>query len=190
MGRTLVVEAYGRTRSGRIIARFLSHYHDKVTEGWINHVYPVNKGQMKRVDNQREWPGGLKVRSKGMIDVSIHEPGLVKPTGPHNIAKFETSQMVKRRGCSLNKKTTWGLLTWCHYVFRQGRLQKAELVRGCTVIICTVIICEKPYTSKTCGACGTIHEKLATRPSTALTQAARMLRTGMRTERATSSRAT
>jgi len=24
-------------------------YHDKVTKGWINYVYPVNKGNMTRV---------------------------------------------------------------------------------------------------------------------------------------------
>ena len=31
-------------------------YHDKVTEGWMNHVYPADVGNMKRVDSQREWP--------------------------------------------------------------------------------------------------------------------------------------
>jgi len=55
-------------------------YHDKVTEGWTNHVYPVNKGNMKR------WPRGLKVRNKGMIHVSVYEPRLVKPIEPRNIA--------------------------------------------------------------------------------------------------------
>jgi len=61
-------------------------YHDKVTEGWINHMYPINKGNMKRVDNQRELSRGLKIRSKGMIHVSVYEPRQVKPIGPHNIA--------------------------------------------------------------------------------------------------------
>ena len=45
--------------------------------------------------------------------------------------------------------------TWHHYVFRQLLLQKAELVRGCRVIIF-----EEPYTSGTCVANGNIHEKL------------------------------
>jgi len=36
--------------------------HDKLTEGWINHVFPVNKGNMERVDNQ-QWPRGLHVRT-------------------------------------------------------------------------------------------------------------------------------
>jgi len=50
--------------------------------------------------------------------------------------------MVKHRGRRLNKKTTRRLLTWRHYVFRQLLLRKAELMRGCTVIIS-----EEPYTS-------------------------------------------
>ena len=45
------------------------------------------------------------------------------------LPKFETSQMAKRRGRRLNMKTTRGLLTWRHYVFRLRLLQKAELVR-------------------------------------------------------------
>ena len=59
-------------------------YHDKVTESWINHVYPVNKGNMKRVDNQ--WARGFKVRSKGMIHVSVYDSRLVIPIEPRNIA--------------------------------------------------------------------------------------------------------
>jgi len=70
--------------------------------------------------------------------------------------KFDTSQMVKRRGRRLHKKTTRGLLTWDHFKFRLRLIQKAELVRGYTVVIC-----DEPYTFKTCGACGNIHKKLA-----------------------------
>jgi len=129
-------------------------YHDKATEAWINHVYPVNKGNMKRVDNQREWPRGLKVRSKGMVQLSVYELRLVKPIGPQNIAtKIKTALPPRSR---LQEKTTRGLLTWGHFKFRQRLQQKAELVRGCTVVIC-----DEPYTSKTCGACGNIHKKLS-----------------------------
>jgi len=45
--------------------------------------------------------------------------------------------------------------TWCHYVFRQRLLPKAELVRGCRVIIF-----EEPYTSGTCDAYGNVHDRL------------------------------
>ena len=56
----------------------------------------------------------------------------------------------------LNKKTTRRLLTWRHYVFLQRLMQKAELLHRCTVVIC-----DEPYTPKTCGACGNIHNKLS-----------------------------
>jgi len=45
--------------------------------------------------------------------------------------------------------------TWRHYVFQQRQQQKAELVRGYTVIIF-----DESYTPVTCGAYGNIHEKL------------------------------
>jgi len=55
------------------VADWVKPYHDKVTEGWINHVYPVKKENMKMVDSQRERPRGLKVRSKGLINVSVYD---------------------------------------------------------------------------------------------------------------------
>jgi len=72
------------------------------------------------------------------------------------LPKFDTSQMVKRRGRRLNKKTTRGLLTWGHFKFRQRLLQMAELLRRCTVVIC-----DESYTSTTCDAYGNIHKNMS-----------------------------
>jgi len=47
------------------------------------------------------------------------------------------------------------MLTWAHYRFRHRLLQKAELHPWCQIIVC-----DEAYTSKTCGACGTLNQKL------------------------------
>ncbi len=71
------------------------------------------------------------------------------------IPTFETQQMVRRRNRKLRSKTARGMCTWSHYRFRQRLKEKAELFPWCTVIEC-----DEAYTSKTCGACGKLHQKL------------------------------
>ena len=66
------------------------------------------------------------------------------------------SRMV--RGRRLRKQTKRGMLNWSHYKFHQRLQRNAELAAGCTVIVC-----DEPYTSKTCGACGHIHNNLGGR---------------------------
>jgi putative transposase len=68
---------------------------------------------------------------------------------------FETSNMVKRGMRKLHKKTARAMLTWSHYRFRQRLLSKSREYPWCKVILT-----EEPYTSKTCGECGTINTKL------------------------------
>ncbi len=43
---------------------------------------------------------------------------------------------------------------WSHYAFRQILLNKAELFPRCIVIVCNEV-----YISKTCGQCGSLHNK-------------------------------
>jgi len=66
--------------------------------------------------------------------------------------------MAKKKDRFIRKKTVRGMYNWWHYIFRQRLLVKAELVPGCTIIEC-----DEPYTSKTCGACGSIHKNLGGR---------------------------
>lgn len=72
------------------------------------------------------------------------------------LPKFETQRMVSRRfGRRIRSKTARAMLTWSHYRFQQRLLQKTrEFTR------CNVIICDEAYTSKTCGSCGCLHDKL------------------------------
>jgi putative transposase len=75
------------------------------------------------------------------------------------LPKFEVSRLVmkvqngKRR--KIDKKTTRSLLSWNHYKFRMRLLSKIREYPWCKVELCN-----ESYTSKTCGQCGFIHEKL------------------------------
>jgi putative transposase len=71
------------------------------------------------------------------------------------IPKFESSQMTKRTARKLNSKTARSLLTWSHYKFREMLITKAELYPWVKVVVC-----DEAFTSKTCGQCGHIHDKL------------------------------
>lgn len=61
----------------------------------------------------------------------------------------------KRKGRVINSKTARAMLTWSHFTFRQRLLSKAREYPNTKVVIC-----DEDYTSKTCGKCGNIHEKL------------------------------
>lgn len=69
---------------------------------------------------------------------------------------FETSRMV-RKGYRrrLASKTARAMCTLSHYRFRERLLAKAREYPDCRVVLT-----EEPYTSKTCGACGWLHQKL------------------------------
>jgi putative transposase len=73
------------------------------------------------------------------------------------LPKFESSQMVKGKGLGrkLHSKTARAMLTLSHFRFRQRVLQKSRSYPSCTVAIV-----DEPYTSKTCGACGHLHQTL------------------------------
>ena len=106
-------------------------------------------------------------RRKAILRTNKHIRGLVDELHYHVIQwlvdtykvilipKFGVAQMVQGR---LNKTTKNHMLTWRHYVFRRRLKEKAALVPGCTVIECI-----EPYTSKTCGQCAHLHQKLGGR---------------------------
>ncbi len=71
---------------------------------------------------------------------------------------FDTSQMVvktkKNKKRRINNKSVRQMLTLSHYRFEQ-HLTQAALKKGVIVVLCN-----ESYTSKTCGNCGHIHQKL------------------------------
>ena len=71
------------------------------------------------------------------------------------LPKFETSEMVTRAQRRIGSRTARQMLTWGHYRFQQRLVNKTREYRSCQVIIC-----DEAYTSKTCGACGNLHDHL------------------------------
>jgi putative transposase len=71
------------------------------------------------------------------------------------LPEFETSRMVQRAQSKIGSKTARAMLRWSHYRFRQRLLFKAQEYPWCTVDVVT-----EEFTSKTCGACGFLHQKL------------------------------
>lgn len=71
------------------------------------------------------------------------------------IPTFESSKMVRRGKRKINTMTARNMLTWSHYGFRELLKTKAELYPWVNVVEC-----EEPYTSKTCGCCGELNNKL------------------------------
>ncbi|RHZ87103.1 hypothetical protein Glove_40g13 [Diversispora epigaea] len=67
------------------------------------------------------------------------------------IIEFRTQGMIRR----IRSKTARAMCTWSHYRFRQHLINKAREHPWCQIVVCT-----EEYTSKTCGSCGYIHEKL------------------------------
>ena len=69
---------------------------------------------------------------------------------------FESPNMVIKGQRKINSKTATTMLTSCaHYRFRQRLLNKRREYNPCHIVLT-----EEPYTSKTCGRCGWLHQKL------------------------------
>jgi putative transposase len=88
------------------------------------------------------------------------------------LPKFETQQMAKKNKTQvgvneddkpimrcqrkINSKAVRGMMTWSHYRFRMRLIEKAKERNGA----CLIFLVNEAYTSKTCGKCGHIHQKL------------------------------
>ena len=64
-------------------------------------------------------------------------------------------QRVLEKVGKFHTKTVRGMLCWSHYKSKQHLIAKNKLFSDCNVIEC-----DESYTSKTCGYCGTINDKL------------------------------
>ena len=71
------------------------------------------------------------------------------------LPSFETKRMVARSRRKIRSKTARAMMTWAHYQFKQRLLFKRQEYPWCKVVIC-----DEAYTSKTCGRCGALHQKL------------------------------
>ena len=71
------------------------------------------------------------------------------------LPKFETQGMVQKANRRISSKTARAMCTWSHYRFRCHLLQKARCRPSVQVRLVT-----EEFTSKTCGNCGQLHEKL------------------------------
>jgi putative transposase len=71
------------------------------------------------------------------------------------IPKFEVSNMVRKKKRRIGSKTTRFMYTWAHYRFRQRLISKAREYPQCHVIVT-----QEPYTTKTCGCCGSLNHHI------------------------------
>lgn len=82
------------------------------------------------------------------------------------LPKFETQSMCQKtqfvaedgtrhKTRKINGKVARAMYTWSHYRFQQRLLHKIREYPQCRVVIC-----DEDFTSKTCGHCGFVHEKL------------------------------
>ena len=84
------------------------------------------------------------------------------------LPKFETQRMCQKTQLAqvaadgtrhktrkINGKVARAMYTWSHYRFQQRLLHKIREYPQCRVVIC-----DEDFTSKTCGRCGFVHEKL------------------------------
>lgn len=139
----------------RIVKKQLSVLGAKIDH--LNRVKETKNGRTKKNINQRQTL--LRTKIKNIVD-NLHwqtASFLVKNFETIIIPKFESKKMSKRAERKINKLTVRGLLTLSHYKFRMKLMDKAKEYKR------NVLVCTEEYTSKTCGICGKINEKLGSK---------------------------
>lgn len=141
---------WGKGDIGRIYR--LCHSLDKLQSKWSQaNVRHKQRYNMKRA--------GTKIRKKirNLVD-ELHKKmvkWLVENFRVVLLPEFETQQMVKRLNRKIGSKTARAMLTWSHYRFKMRLLNKTREYPWCKILIV-----DENYTSKTCGCCGYLHQKL------------------------------
>lgn len=130
----------------------LCHAYDKLQSKWSQKdVRHRQRYRMKRA--------GLRIQYKirNLIG-DVHKKMVNWLCCNYNVIllpSFETSQMLRKGQRRIRSKAARAMATWAHYRFKQRLLHKAREFPWCTPIIC-----DEHYTSKTCGRCGHINNKL------------------------------
>jgi len=141
---------WGESDMGRIGR--LCHAHDDLQKRWSQPEVRHHQRYRMKVAARR-----IRLKIRNLVD-ELHKhlaKWLCENYRCVLIPEFQTSQMVRKGQRKLRSKTARAMLTWAHYRFRQRLLSKAREYPWCQVIVT-----QEPYTSKTCGACGWIHNKL------------------------------
>jgi putative transposase len=130
----------------------LCHAHDDLQSRWsqeaVRHKrrYRFKKAAMR-----------IQFKIRNLID-DIHKKMVHWLCANYRVVllpSFETSQMLRKGQRRINSKTARAMETWSHYRFKQRLLHKAREFPWCKVIVC-----DEHHTSKTCGNCGFMHDKL------------------------------
>jgi putative transposase len=141
---------WGKQDIGRIYR--LCHTIDKLQSAWsqknVRHDrrYKLKKAAMR-----------ARLRVRNLVD-EMHKKLAKWLCENHKVIllpSFETSGMIRRGQRKISSKTVRAMVTWSHFRFRQRMLHKVRAYDGRNLIIC-----DEAYTSKTCGQCGVLHEKL------------------------------
>jgi len=140
---------WGKYNMGRIYR--LCHYYDQLQSKRAKTEKHRNKTRMYRA--------GLRMQKKirNLVD-DLHRKcakWLCENFRVVLLPVFETSKMIRRGQRRLRSKTARAMTTWAHYRFRQHLLHKAREHPWCKVVLVT-----EEYTSKTCGGCGFVNDRL------------------------------
>ena len=74
------------------------------------------------------------------------------------LPEFKSQSMINKKDRKIGSKTARAIMTWSHYTFQQLLLNKAKEYPWVNVFIVT-----EEFTSKTCGKCGKLNEKLGSK---------------------------
>ena len=74
------------------------------------------------------------------------------------IPTFGVSGMIKKKKRNIGSRTARAMCNWSHFRFRQTLMAKSREYPWCRVLET-----QEPYTSKTCGQCGQLNQKLGSK---------------------------
>ena len=141
---------WGKEDIGRIYR--LCHAIDKLQSKWSQkNVRHDQRYRLKRAAMR------LRLKVRNLID-DMHKnlaKWLCEKYKVVLLPAFETSGMIRKGQRKINSKTVRGMVTWSHYRFRQRLIHKVRAYEGRNLIVC-----DEAFTSKTCGQCGKLHQKL------------------------------
>ncbi|OQX24300.1 MAG: hypothetical protein BWK80_21475 [Desulfobacteraceae bacterium IS3] len=109
----------------------------------------ISKAKCKQKRRLKKAAVRIREKIKNLINEIHHKTAyfLCKNFSVIFLPPFETSQMVSK----LRSKTARAMLTWAHFRFAEFLKHKASEFGTLVVRVC------EAYTSKTCSACGKIH---------------------------------